>query len=67
MRYRRLEKTDLQVSEAGFGGKWLERHTGDECRAVPERAEALGINILDCGQFGVPVAARMAMARELFQ
>ena len=36
------------VSEIGFGGEWLERHDADECRAVLDRAEALGINILDC-------------------
>ena len=48
MRYRRLGKTGLQVSEVGFGGEWLERHTAGECRAVLDRAEELGINILDC-------------------
>ena len=48
MKYRRLGKTDLMVSEVGFGGEWLERHDADECRAVLDRAEALGINILDC-------------------
>ena len=48
MKYRRLGKTGLQVSEVGFGGEWLERHTAEECKAVLDRAEALGINILDC-------------------
>ena len=48
MRYRRLGKTGLQVSEVGLGGEWLERHTAGECRAVLDRAEELGINILDC-------------------
>ena len=48
MKYRRLGKTDLMVSEVGFGGEWLERHDADECRAALDRAEALGINILDC-------------------
>jgi len=48
MRYRRLGKTGLMVSEIGFGGEWMERHDEAGCRAVVERAEALGINILDC-------------------
>ena len=48
MNYRRLGKTELMVSEIGFGGEWLERHDFEACRAMIERAEALGINILDC-------------------
>lgn len=48
MKYRRLGKTGLMVSEIGFGAEWMERHTAGECKAVLERAEALGINILDC-------------------
>ncbi len=48
MNYRRLGKTDLMVSEIGLGAEWLERHNYEECKAIIERAEALGINILDC-------------------
>ncbi len=48
MQYRRLGKTNLMVSEVGFGGEWLERHTYEECKAVIDRADELGINILDC-------------------
>lgn len=48
MNYRRLGKTDLMVSEVGFGAEWMERHTADECKAVLLRAEELGINIPDC-------------------
>lgn len=48
MEYRRLGKTGLMVSEIGFGGEWLERHSEEECRAAIARAEELGINILDC-------------------
>ena len=48
MQYRRLGKTNLMVSEIGFGGEWLERHNYEECKAVIDRAQELGINILDC-------------------
>ena len=48
MQYRRLGKTDLMVSEIGFGGEWLERHNYEECKVLIDRAEELGINILDC-------------------
>ena len=48
MRYRRLGKTGLMVSEIGFGGEWLERHSAEEVKAMLDRAGELGINILDC-------------------
>ena len=47
MQYRRLGKTGLMVSEIGFGGEWLERHNYEECKAAIDRADELGINILD--------------------
>lgn len=48
MQYRRLGRTGLMVSEIGLGGEWLERHNAAEVRAVLDRADALGINIMDC-------------------
>ena len=48
MKTRRLGKTGLQVSEVGFGGEWLERHSEEEGTALIEYASAQGINILDC-------------------
>ena len=48
MQHRRLGKTNLMVSEIGFGAEWLERHNEEECQALIDRAETLGINILDC-------------------
>ena len=48
MNYRRLGKTGLMVSEIGLGAEWLERHSYEECRAIIDRAEEKGINILDC-------------------
>ena len=48
MRYRRLGKTNLQVSEIGFGGEWLERHEESESVELLKYAHSKGINILDC-------------------
>lgn len=48
MKTRRLGTTNLQVSEIGFGGEWLERHPEEEGIALIEYASAQGINILDC-------------------
>lgn len=48
MKTRRLGKTNLQVSEIGFGGEWLESHPEEEGIALIEYASAQGINILDC-------------------
>ena len=48
MKYRKLGSTGLSVSEIGFGGEWMERHTPEECAAVVRACEDAGINILDC-------------------
>lgn len=48
MRYRRLGRTGLQVSEIGFGGEWLERHPAEESVALLRHAHSLGVNIVDC-------------------
>ena len=48
MKTRRLGKTGLKVSEIGFGGEWLERHSMEESVEVIRYAHAKGINILDC-------------------
>lgn len=62
MNYRRLGKTELIVSEIGFGAEWMERHTAEECKAVLLRAEELGINILDCWMSEPNVRANLGMA-----
>ena len=48
MNYRRLGKTGLMVSEIGFGAEWLERKDAAAGKAIIDRCEEHGINILDC-------------------
>ncbi|MBQ8994749.1 MAG: aldo/keto reductase [Oscillospiraceae bacterium] len=48
MKLRRLGKTDLMVSEIGFGGEWLERHEEAEAIELVKFAHEQGINIIDC-------------------
>lgn len=48
MKYRRLGKTELMVSEIGFGGEWLERHEEAESVKLVQYAGECGINIIDC-------------------
>lgn len=48
METRRLGKTNLMVSEIGFGGEWLERHPEEDSIELIKYASSKGINILDC-------------------
>lgn len=48
MNYRRLGKTEIMVSEIGFGGEWLDRHEFDESVELIRYAGTKGINIIDC-------------------
>jgi predicted aldo/keto reductase-like oxidoreductase len=45
---RILGKTELKVSEIGFGGEWLERHETEESVELLKYAHSKGINIVDC-------------------
>jgi len=47
MNYRRLGKTNLMVSEIGFGSEWMERHNPDEIAIAVKECEKQGINIMD--------------------
>ncbi len=48
MQYKRLGRTNLMVSEIGFGGEWLARHGESESVALLKYAHRRGINIVDC-------------------
>lgn len=48
MNYRILGKTNLSVSEIGFGGEWLERHPEEHSVNLIRYAGEKGINIIDC-------------------
>ena len=48
MKYNRLGRTELNVSEIGFGGEWLERHPEEDGIALIRHAGDCGINIIDC-------------------
>lgn len=48
MNYRRLGKTELMVSEIGFGAEWMEHKTPEEVASVTRRFSQAGVNILDC-------------------
>lgn len=48
MRYREVGTTGVKVSEVGFGGEWAKADDPEQVRALVERCEANGINLLDC-------------------
>ncbi|REE81185.1 aryl-alcohol dehydrogenase-like predicted oxidoreductase [Paenibacillus taihuensis] len=55
MKYRRLGKTELNVSVIGigtwqFGGEWGQDYSQDEADAILDRAAELGINLIDTAE-----------------
>ena len=62
MKYRRLGRTGLMVSEIGYGGEWLDRMSADEARAITRRAAELGVNIVDCWMSDPVVRTRLGDA-----
>ena len=64
MRYRKLGRTGLQVSEIGLGAEWLERHNAEEVKEVIACCEGYGINILDCWMAEPKVRSNIGAAIE---
>ncbi|MBW7457999.1 aldo/keto reductase, partial [Paenibacillus sepulcri] len=55
MKYRTLGKTELKVSVVGvgtwqFGGAWGKDFTQDEVDAILDKAQEVGINLLDTAE-----------------
>lgn len=67
MRYRRLGKTNLMVSEIGYGPEWLEGRTREEGRAIADRCMEYGINICDCWMVDPDVRSNLGDSIEGFR
>ncbi|MFD0616258.1 aldo/keto reductase [Paenibacillus sp. GCM10027629] len=55
MKYRRLGKTELNISVVGlgtwqFGGEWGQQFTQDEVDAILDKGKELGINLIDTAE-----------------
>lgn len=48
MRYREVGATGVKVSEVGFGGEWVDKANLAKTRALFDRCEEAGINVVDC-------------------
>lgn len=48
MQYRQLGRTGLEVSEIGFGAEWMTAENPGLTQQLVDRAEAAGVNIMDC-------------------
>ena len=48
MRYREIGATGVKVSEVGFGGEWVDKANLAKTRALFDRCEQAGVNVVDC-------------------
>ena len=64
MRYRKLGKTGLMVSEIGFGAEWIGAMDDVEVRAMAKTASDAGVNIVDCWMADPAVRSALGKAIE---
>ncbi len=62
MKYRKLGKTDLRLSEIGLGAEWLERHNREEVADVVACCADYGINVFDCWMSEPNVRTNLGLA-----
>ena len=62
MKYRKLGKTGLEVSEIAFGAEWLQGKTLEESKELIDYCHNEGINFLDCWMSEPNVRTNIGMA-----
>ncbi|MEG1492713.1 MAG: aldo/keto reductase [Gordonibacter sp.] len=62
MKYRKLGRTGLEVSEIGFGAEWMEKKSAAEVKAVTGTCAEAGINLLDCWMADPDVRSNLGAA-----
>ena len=64
MQKRRLGRTDLLVSQVGFGGTWISELAVDQAIAVVRYAFELGINYFDTAKLDGDSEEKIGVALE---
>lgn len=62
MKYRKLGKTGLQVSEIGFGAEWLREKPVEDAIALVNYCHDEGVNFLDCWMSEPDVRTNLGIA-----
>ena len=63
MRYRKLGKTGLKVSEIGFGAEWLQGKSVEEAIELVNYCHDEGVNFLDCWMSEPNVRTNLGIAK----
>ena len=64
MRYRKLGRTGLKVSEIGFGAEWIGTMEQSDVNALAKRYVEAGVNIVDCWMADPAVRSSLGEALE---